>query len=577
MNRLTAVIRWSPANEVLAVEPGRFSRAHLDLAVERTHVFTFDESNYFYNSETGVLVSIIGYAANIDDVRLRHGIQTECDVEVVECLYSGTATQDSLSFLDELDGVYFVLVYDEKREKVYLAQSEFGCPLPIYYTDTPGGLVVSTSMKLLLQRTNMNREFHNPSIQDFMSYGEIISNENTIVAGVRKLVTQRNMVVDVRSRRKRFVRYQPTKQMMRKDEAEAQLIDSIGANIARLARRLRGQDYALTLTGGWDSNLMLSFLYKENPKTINAVTINGGGATNEIPAVERVLKSYPNRVRPFTRTMQSSIFNSLPNVVWILEGYMRQSGSLLRYALAELMKDTGIGSVFLGSGADPILNTDMGPGGDQVCEPYVERLSPALLKEIKRTIRNVCVRSFIGDLYFGVKGETDENWIRRKSLRGGYRERYNNEIDYNMKMHELMLNAFGIQGLYPFVNRGTVRCAKPLRPQNRQKSFYKHKVRDYLGPDISIVLKKSGAVVDTESLFHANKQWLQMMLGSEFIERTLSAGQIRKIRANPARYYDSLWKVLYLCLFERLILSGKYDGRFDDAQIGDTLESVLSR
>ena len=31
-------------------------------------------------------------------------------------------------------------------------------------------------------------------------------------------------------------------------------------------------------------------------------------------------------------------------------------------------------------------------------------------------------------------------------------------------MHELMLNGFGVQGLYPFINRNTISCAKPLGP-----------------------------------------------------------------------------------------------------------------
>jgi len=411
-----------------------------------------------------------------------------------------------------------------------------------------------------------------------MSYGEIIPNENTLVEGVKKLVTQRNMIIDITSRQKRYELFRCAEEELSREEAEARLIDSIGNNIKKLAQQLRKPDYTLTLTGGWDSNLMLSFLNNQCTGIINAVTINGGGTTSEIPSVKHVLRFYSrSKTRQFTRMIQGSVFNSLPNIVWILEGYLFQTGVFLRYVLSELIREIGSSSVFLGSGADPILNSEMGPGGNRVYEPYVDGLSVALTSELRRTARNICIKNFVGDIYFFLKKETDENWIKRKCLRPGFRQRYNTQIDYNMKMHELMLNSFGIQGLYPFINRNTVYCAKPLRPLNNGKSFYKRKVKEHLGQDISSVLKKSHEVVDTDNLFEANSHWLEKILHSGFIDRILPAAQTKRIRTDPAQYQTSLLKILYLHLFEKLILSGQYDDKFNDSQIGDTLEQVFGQ
>jgi len=577
MNRLIATIHWNQKQkEPIAGKKG-FFHSHLELSVERTNIFAYDGAGYFYNPETGVLVSIVGYIANIYDVRDRYGLDEINDVEIIEKIYSTTTRNGELSFWDELDGVYFALIYDEKQEKVYLHQSQFGCPIPIYYTDTPGRFVLSTSMKLLLQETGISREFHFPSVLDFMSYSELIPNEHTLVKDVEKLVTQRNMTIDVRSAKRHFESFKSRNLILTRQEAESQLLDSIGDKIKQIAGELRSKDYTQTLTGGWDSNLMLSFLNNAGPNKIKAVTINGGGITNEIPAVEHVLKFYPkDRIQYYTHTIQNSIFNFMPNIVWILEGYMFQTGMFLRYALSRLVRDIGSSSVFLGSGADPILNSEMGPGGNVVYEPYSNRSGFDVIREQKKTVRNLCIKSIIGDIYFAMKGESDENWIKRKCLRPGFRERYNTQIDYNMKMHELMLNSFGIQGLYPFINRNTVYCAKPLRPWNRDKSLYKQKVKEHLGPDISSVLKKSHAVVDTDNLFEDNSYWLEKVLHSRFINRILSIGQIRRIETNPVQYYNSLLKVLYLLLFEKLILSGEYDDKFNNPQINTTLEQVFN-
>jgi asparagine synthetase B (glutamine-hydrolysing) len=571
------MIHWDHRNRALVTQPQEFSNSHLELAVERTSVFPFDEAGYSYNPETRVLVSIMGYIANIYDIRDRHHLSQTSDVAIVERLYSTTVGKDRTSFLDDLDGVFLALIYDAKEEKVYLVQSEFGCPLPLYYAETPSAFVFSTSLKLLLQKQPMSRAFHRPSVMDLMFDGDMIPNENTLVRGVRKLVTQRNITIDIPARSRRFESFRCEAETMSREEAETQLVNSIGGSIRRLARQLRQPDVNMTLTGGWDSNVMLSFLNGERAGTINAITINGGGATNEIPAVEHVLKFYPgNAVRHATHTMQSSIFELLPDMVWILEGYMVQTGMLLRYALSRLIRDMGGSSVFLGSGADPMLNAEMGPGGNRVYEPYVEGLRDRLVGELKRTVRNVCKRNWVGDIYFALKKETDEDWIRRKCLRAGFRQRYNTQIEYNMKMHELMLNSFGIRGLYPFINRKTVSCAQPLRPWNDGKALYKEKVREHLGPDISSVLRKSFGVVDTDNLFQANRRWLEKMLNSAFIEKVLSARQVRRMRANPGQYGGVLLKVLYLRLFDELILSGRYDARFGDAHIEETLKEVLS-
>ena len=575
MNRLIATIHWNSAQRELIATESEFCHSRLRLSVERAGAFAFDEAGYFYNPNTGVLVSIIGYISNIYDVRDHFGIKAVDDVEIVEGIYAATTDNDRLSFLDELEGVYFVLIYDEKQESVYLAQSEFGCPIPVYYAKMRDKFVFGTSLKLLLREAGIERKFDMPSVRDFMSYSEIIPNERTLVEGVEKLVTQRNMTVDIRSRQCHFCSFSPPAKQMTYDDAEHHLLDSIRNQVEKMARHLRTPDYTLTLTGGWDSNLMLSFLNGRGAGRVRAVTINGGGITNEIPAVQHSLQFYPkDRVEHFTYTMDNSIFAMLPNIVWILEGYMFQSGMFLRYALSALIRDIGSRSVFLGSGADPILNTDMGPGGEVVYEPYPDPSVSAGMKELKKTIRNSLIRSFVGDVYFAIRRERKENWIRRKCLRSGFRERYNIQIEYNMKMHELMLNGFGLQGLYPFINRDTTSCARVLRPRNRSKSLYKQKVREHLGPDISSVLKKSGRVVDTENLLCPNKHWLESAMNSPFIRRILPAHVIERMKSDPASYEDSLLKVLYLSLFERLILSGEYDGRFGDAQIGDTLQQV---
>lgn len=574
MNQLIAVINWERTKETIRNDKGiQFS--HLELRVERMNNFTHDGLAYYCNSDTGNVVSIIGYISNIAEVGERLNCPTGNDVEIVESLYSKRGWSESL--FNELDGVFFVLIYDSLKQKVFLGQSEFGCPLPVYHTGTPHGIVISTTLKALLKESGIKREFDLPAVRDFITCGEMVPCERTFIKNVHKLVTQRNAIIDISLRNISYVIYSPNEATLHREDAEMRLIDSIGDSMKRMARQLNKKKCALTLTGGFDSNLLLSFLNRENLDEILTVTVNGGDAINEVPSVKHVLEFYSKeKVTHFIVDLPLTVFSQLPCIVWIYEGYIFQTGVLLRYVLSKMLGEQANPTVFLGSGADPVLNTLMGPGGNKVYEPYGEGVLE-YFREMKLSIRNILKKNYIGDMYFYFKGEDCEKRIKRKCLRPGYRRRFNRQIDYNMKMHEIMLNSFNVQGLYPFINKETTNCAKPLRPWNNEKALYREKVKSHLGDNLSSVLKKSGAVVDRDSIFKNSSYWLEKVAHSDFIELVLPSECVKKIRKCPRKYGRILFNILALQIFEKLILSGDYDSQFDEKHINLTLEQVLLR
>ena len=94
MNSLTVKIDWGLDNKegVKANQNDkiitRFSNEFVDLYVERIHIFSFDQRNIFYNEETGVICSIIGYISNIEWIQSQNGLGYIDDVATIERLYS---------------------------------------------------------------------------------------------------------------------------------------------------------------------------------------------------------------------------------------------------------------------------------------------------------------------------------------------------------------------------------------------------------------------------------------------------------------------------------------------------------
>ena len=147
-------------------------------------------------------------------------------------------------------------------------------------------------------------------------------------------------------------------------------------------------------------------------------------------------------------------------------------------------------------------------------------------------------------------------------------------LEVILKKNGIMLNSFEIQGFYPFLNNETRIISKALGRLNAQKALYKKQVKKVVGLPVAKHLIKQYGTTDIGYLFEKNFDLLIKVLKSDFINGILSKAQINRIRNKP-EFYEFIFQLLYIYLFNELIISGKYDSEFEYDNMNLPLSNFL--
>ena len=152
---------------------------------------------------------------------------------------------------------------------------------------------------------------------------------------------------------------------------------------------------------------------------------------------------------------------------------------------------------------------------------------------------------------------------------------YDVELDYVLKIHGIILNSYGILGLFPFINNKTAEMSRALGKLDRKKRFYKEKIKETLPATITSHHPIKGPTTSTRYLFDQDKAVLMKVFDSGFIDRVLPQTWIDQIRRKPEAHYLLILQLVYVYLFDRLFVSGKYDSEFDNESLDIPLENFL--
>lgn len=563
-NSMSGKIFWEAGAATAHIqEQKRWANRWYDLTVQRLSIFDSDEQAFWRHPQGDIVCSMIGYLTNIDELKQRHHIEEQDDVAIAGQLYSSKGIQG----LAECDGLFLIALFNERNHVGYLTQSEYGMFLPMYYATDANGVYFGSSLKHLLQHSSSPRTLNHQAVKEFLHFEHIIPTASTLVQDVQKLEPRTYLRVDCEKREWTVRTLDFPEQTASTSTARQELLPSIESNIRYVARHLRHQQFTTTLTSGWDTNVMLFVLHNLTDLPITAVTIDGGQAQNELPATHRILQHY-TQVRHLTSTIQPSIIEELPNMAWMLEGAVFENGIFLRYELGKLLAQHDLHAIFLGACADQIMYPET------MFKRVAKRVPDIWLKEMLITgTQRLKDSLFKPDRW-------EERELRRKLTRlssSVYSQHLtcHLDIEFLLKMHGLLFNGFGVQGVFPFLNRATAVFSKALGMVNRKKAWYKAQVREKLPPAITQHFQKSGAVVDAPRLVTANQTTLLRVLKTPLICELLPASLRQAIAERPLTYYKLLLQCAYLFLFHEFFVSGRFDKQFHNSQIAYSLSRML--
>lgn len=463
---------------------------------------------------------------------------------------AATYQADPDDLTNHLSGFYLLLVYDKEKLTLRVYQGLSSFSQAIYYTTNNSVLYYSTSLRIILKRSGIQRKFNEGRLSEFLFNGHILGSD-TLVENVSKLEPFKSLFASTASVTQVPVKY--SMPVLSEEEAK----EKWNPVLERAIRQaFDGEsEINMAISSGYDSNYIM-YVVSKSGLPINAFSVGGGSGADELPIVKKNVKEYEN-VSLFTARTDSDSLSCLPDIVWRLEGSVFERGIFLQYELARLVMRSGKSYMVVGEGADQVMN--------------VNYLDQSRLSIDGRAMK-VTSRDFP----------------------------YLFASNMVLKKNGIMSNSFGIDCRYPYLDSEFVSVANALRHLDGvKKRFHVDNCKRILSPCICETISKIGGATDCHSLFSSSAdiyKFESIIRKSDFYKFISGfSDRSEKLTVKKA-YVDFLSRVcrvfrvsvanapkkvyrrnevllreyvcyLYLFLFKELFLSGKYDQMLDNQGI----------
>lgn len=341
-----------------------------------------------------------------------HTFATNGDGETIVHLYE----EYGLDFVDHLNGMFAVALWDRTRKRLVLARDRLGIK-PLYYAQSGSKVLFGSEAKAILAAGGVPLDIDYQAIAGFMNY-QTVPGERTVFSAIRRLLpghiatfdadgwkTQRYWDVDFRH-----------KESWSTDtvvgQVEAVLSDCVQT------RLVSDVPIGAFLSGGVDSSLVAAMMAKRTDGPIQAFTIGydaEGAFMNELVHARKVAAQYGMQQHELILS-SDDLLKDLDKVVWHMDEPCGDPAAFLTLALSRHARQrvtvclSGVGGDELFVGYRRYLAILMQekyrkiPAGlrDRLIRPLVERLPESRTGRLTDLAR--MARKFVGSVGDDVRG-----------------------------------------------------------------------------------------------------------------------------------------------------------------------------
>ncbi len=219
-----------------------------------------------YNGE------IYGYQKLKDDLKNKYQFHTSSDTEVILYAY----LEYGKEFVDKIDGIFAMAIYDERVRKVYLFRDRIGVK-PLYYYYKDGKFAFASELKALTEMLEDSAlEIDTMALYDYLFY-QYVPEPKSLYKHIRKLRPAARLIFDTQEKRiieadrywNLFVNASVGRKRKREDVAE-ELRGLIRQTVEE--QLIADVPVGTFLSGGVDSSVITYVTNRLKPE-VNAFTI----------------------------------------------------------------------------------------------------------------------------------------------------------------------------------------------------------------------------------------------------------------------------------------------------------------
>jgi asparagine synthase (glutamine-hydrolysing) len=295
---------------------------------------------------------IYNHEALRDDLQARgHVFRSHCDAEVLVHLYEEHGTR----MLDRLVGMFAFAIWDEARERLFLARDRLGIK-PLYWIDTGETFACASEIKALLELMR-RREIDETALGHYLTFVAVPA-PRTLFKNVYKLAPASSLLV-TRTGPAQVERYwDPIANRADFDGTQVDWEAELRLRLERSIERRMMSDVpvGVFLSGGVDSSTNVALMSRLVDHPINTFSIGFRDAPehNEYDWARQVAKRFDTNHHE-VEIDSEDLWRFLPDLVHHQDEPIADPVCVPLYFVAKLAKANGVTVVHVGEGADELL------------------------------------------------------------------------------------------------------------------------------------------------------------------------------------------------------------------------------
>lgn len=277
---------------------------------------------------------------------------SESDTEVLLHLFD----RDGPAFLDDLNGMFGLAVWDPDTRKLLLARDRIGIK-PLYYTTKNGIFAFSSEIKALLTLPWVRAELDHEALYHFLTFNKTLA-PATLFRGIYKLPPAHRMVVGPDGVARKEAYWEASCYSFNgngESGIEDRLLSKLRRSVGR--RMISDVPVGAFLSGGVDSSAIVALMNEQTqqPVTTYSIGFKDAPGYDELEHARSVSRRFgtTHHERVVTR---DEIREFVPRIVEIYDEPLADPTSIPIYFLSELARQNGTVVVLTGDGADELFS-----------------------------------------------------------------------------------------------------------------------------------------------------------------------------------------------------------------------------
>jgi asparagine synthase (glutamine-hydrolysing) len=321
----------------------------VDRNVRSNQPMNMDDLTIVYNGE---IYNIAELKKKIFSYGLK--LKTESDTEIILKMYKIFGTK----CVDHFEGMWAFLIYDHLNQLVFISRDRIG-EKPLYYLKNKDGFFFGSETKFIRILLNNYKEINAKKITHYLKYGykSIERSNESFFKNIFKMEAGTNFIIKKNLHILKSSYWKPKVNEQKFSENTCKKL--IRENFEKKIKLICNTDLniGLSLSGGIDSNFILSFIKKKLNKSINTYSIidQNSNKYNEEDLINFITKKYGIRNKKIYLSNQKDYLPDLKKLIRYHDKPISTISYFLQSLIYKEMKKDNIKISITGNGADELF------------------------------------------------------------------------------------------------------------------------------------------------------------------------------------------------------------------------------